>query len=104
MARVRTYKQLNHTIKVSYRKRVLDADGEALMGECDPDTGKLHVATIAPTSGLPVPEEIIEHSRWHEQVHYMFKLLGRDELYEDEALVDSMAGLLAQYESTLKRR
>lgn len=74
------------------------------MGDCDPDAGTLAVTTMAPASGLPVPPEIIEHSRWHEQVHYMMKLLGRDDLYEDETLVDGLAGLLAQYESTARRR
>jgi hypothetical protein len=74
------------------------------MGDCDPDSGLICVSTIAPASGKTVPPEILEHSRWHEQVHYMFKLLGRGDLYEDETLVDNLAGLLAQYEATAKRR
>lgn len=34
----------------------------------------------------------------------MFHYAGRPDLYEDETLVDAIAGYLAQYEATAKRR
>jgi hypothetical protein len=102
--KVRSFKQLNHLVKVTYRKKITCPEKGALMGDCDPDMGKIQVSLIAPASGQYAPPEILEHNRWHEQVHYMFQLLNRGDLYEDETLVDNLAGLLAQYEATAKRR
>ena len=72
------------------------------MGDCLPDQCQLSVATC--TDQGMVPESQIEHSRWHEQVHLMFYMAGRMDLYEDETLVDTLAGYLAQYEASVKRR
>jgi hypothetical protein len=101
--RVRSFQLLNHTIKITYPRSILH-EGERILGDCLPDTGKLKVATIAPADGGQIPSSNIEHNRWHEQVHLMFKLAGRDDLYEDEILVDTLAGYLAQYEATAKRK
>lgn len=90
--RIKSFQVYNHTVKISYVKKIRGK----LLGNCDVNTMKLSVATEG------IPESAIEQCRWHEQVHLMFKLLGRDELYEDEALVDGMAGMLAQYEQTKK--
>jgi hypothetical protein len=88
--RIKSFQVYNHTVKISYVKKIKGN----LLGNCDVNCLKLKIAT------KEIPESGIEHCRWHEQVHLMFKLLGRDELYEDEALVDGMAGMLAQYEQT----
>lgn len=96
--RVKSFKQFNHDVKVSYVNKVKGK----LLGDCSPDTSKIYVAKISPTDGDKIPEELIEHNRWHEQIHYVLKLLGRMDLYEDEAFVDNMAGLMAQYEATKK--
>jgi len=93
--RVKSFKLYNHTIKISYIKRL-----KGLLGDCCTNTMKITVSTHDKGSALPT--SAIEHNRWHEQVHLMFKLIGRDDLYEDEALVDGMAGMLAQYEGSKK--
>jgi hypothetical protein len=74
------------------------------MGDCDPDMALIKVSKTDVNSRRAVPPEILEHSRWHEQVHYMLRLMGRMDLYEDEDFVDTLAGLLAQYEATKKIR
>jgi hypothetical protein len=102
MKPVRSFKLQNHTIRISYRKQVLSDDGESLMGDCEPDLNKLSVAKIQPSTGIILDPSKIEHSRWHEQVHLYLYALGRMDLYEDESFVDSLAGYLAQYESTRK--
>jgi hypothetical protein len=101
MKQVKSFKILSHTIKVSYLKRVFCPEKGELMGDCDPDTLRLKVRNMG-VDGDAVPPSAIEHNRWHEQVHLMFKFAGRDELYEDEILVDTIAGYLAQYESSKK--
>lgn len=90
--RVKSFRLYNHIIRISYVKKIRGK----LLGDCDVNTMRLSVATDT------LPDSAIEHNRWHEQVHMMFKLIGRDELYDDEALVDSMAGMLAQYEASKK--
>ena len=90
--RVKSFRLYNHIIRISYVNKIRGK----LLGDCDVNTMKIQVAT----SNLP--DSAIEHNRWHEQVHLMFKLIGKDDLYDDEALVDSMAGMLAQYEASKK--
>lgn len=102
MSRVRSFSILNHTIKIRYPRTIKDPVKGDLCGDCMPDECLLKVAT-AP-HGNKAPDSTIEHSRWHEQVHLMFHFAGRTDLYEDETLVDTLAGYLAQYEATAKRR
>lgn len=102
MKKVRSFRILNHLFKVRYPRHIEDPDKGPLRGDCLPDSCLLKVSTSA--DGTIAPDSTIEHSRWHEQVHLMFHLAGRVDLYEDEALVDKVAGFLAQYEATVKRR
>lgn len=94
--RVKSFCLYNHKVKVSYVKAIRGR----LLGNCDVNLMKLSVATTE--NKQAIPDSSIEHTRWHEQVHLMFKMLGRDELYQDEALVDGLAGMLAQYEGSKK--
>lgn len=102
MTKVRSFQILNHTIKIRYPRTINDPEKGNLCGDCLPDDCALKVAT-AP-SGTTAPDSSIEHTRWHEQVHLMFHFAGRPDLYENEQLVDALAGYLAQYEATAKRR
>lgn len=47
-----------------------------------------------------VPPSVRHHSFCHELVHFLFHYAGRDDLAQDETLVDTIGGLLAQYEVT----
>jgi hypothetical protein len=102
LKKVRSFQILNHLIKIRYQKLVHDSEKGDLCGDCLPDDCLLKVSTSP--GGTPAPDSTIEHSRWHEQVHLMFHFAGRTDLYEDEGLVDALAGYLAQYEATVKRR
>lgn len=86
-----------HKIRITYTKRrILNDDGEALLGDAQPNIARITMATIDPESGQKIPEELIRHNLGHEIAHYMFKLCGRDDLYEDETLVDLIGGMIAQ--------
>lgn len=100
--RVISFKILNHTIKIRYPRRIKDPEKGELCGDCLPDSCALAVASTP--YGNDTPDSTLEHTRWHEQVHLMFHFAGRSDLYEDEALVDTLAGYLAQYEATVKKR
>lgn len=43
---------------------------------------------------------LLDHSFYHELVHFLLHYAGRDDLSNDEQLVDVVGGLLAQYEAT----
>lgn len=43
---------------------------------------------------------VVEHSFYHELVHFLLHYAGRGDLADDEVLVDTLGGLLAQYEKT----
>lgn len=95
--RIRKLQLHTHKIKVTYRKRVLDPEtSEPLMGLAEPNLSRIAVATHCPNTGEPLPEGNIRHNLYHEVAHYMFYLSGRIDLYEDEALVDLVGGMIAQ--------
>jgi len=48
------------------------------------------------------PEDTLAITYYHELVHAIFEALGKDELCNDEGLVDSFAGLLWQSIKTAK--
>lgn len=50
------------------------------------------------TVGLP--NSVEHHTFCHELVHFLLHYAGRDDLADDETLVDTLGGLLAQYEAT----
>ena len=54
------------------------------------------MATHDPISGEKIPEALIQHNLSHEIAHYMLYLAGRMDLYEDEALVDLLGGMISQ--------
>lgn len=43
---------------------------------------------------------VVRHTFYHELMHFLLHYAGRDDLAEDEVLVDTLGGLLAQYEAT----
>jgi len=45
-------------------------------------------------------DSVVEHAFYHELVHFLFYYAGRCDLAEDEQLVDTIGGLLAQFEAT----
>jgi hypothetical protein len=45
-------------------------------------------------------DSLAHHTFCHELVHFLLVYAGRDDLAGDETLVDTLGGLLAQYEAT----
>ena len=87
-----TFELLNHTIEVGYSP-ALDYAGEY---------GSAHYAQNQICLGTDdkISPTVYHHTFCHELVHFLFHYAGRDDLAEDEVLVDTVGGLLAQYEST----
>lgn len=86
------FQLLNHTIKVG-TSPALDYAGEhgsAIYAE----------NTICLGTNTKVDPSVMHHTFCHELIHFLFHYAGREDLADDEALVDILGGLLAQYEST----
>ena len=77
----------NHTIKVRCNPSPLPIDRH---GDADYSTLYTHDACA----------EVVAHTFYHELTHFLLHYAGRDDLSEDETLVDTIGGLLAQYDQT----
>lgn len=49
-----------------------------------------------PNKGWGVPAEKLEHTYYHELVHWILLSMSQTELFQDEVFVDTFAGLLHQ--------
>jgi hypothetical protein len=92
--RIKSFNCLGHKVKIKYVKRLPGG----FLGDCEPDRHLIKVVTHK--NGKPLPDSTVQHSRHHEQAHYFMKLLGRDDLYEDEAFIDSLGAMMHQYEES----
>lgn len=70
-----------------------DAPGKTLMGTCDYDTLTIEVADC-------LPPDLIRHTIMHEVMHAVLHHLGRTAMCEDEDIVDSLGGAMAQILAT----
>ena len=102
--RVRSFKLFHHTVKVRYQKKIVDEAGDRLQGDALLEAMLLRVATTIPVTGLPYSPDMLEHNRCHEMVHLWLEAAGYAHLSRDERLVDTLAGFICQYESSVIRR
>ena len=57
----------------------------------------MNLIRIQPSNSTsPLPQDKVEHVFFHELLHAIFYKLGRNQLKDDEELVEQMAGLLHQ--------
>lgn len=82
----------NHTVRVK-ENPAHDHDSEAYgVADYKANEIRLYVDRVDPS--------IVEHTFYHELIHFLLHYAGRDDLAGDETLVDTLGGLLAQYEAT----
>ena len=89
--KIESFQLLNHTIEVKDFDIAPDADNYGIA-----DYAKNEIRLY--TDG--VNPSVVDHTFYHELVHFLLHYAGRDDLNEDETLVDTMGGLLAQYMDT----
>jgi Zn-dependent peptidase ImmA (M78 family) len=85
------FELLNHTINVE--------EDHALEYADEYGSSHYHKNEIKLTTE-DVPDSVRHHTFCHELVHFLFHYAGRSDLASDEQLVDTIGGLLAQYEKT----
>lgn len=84
------FQLLNHTIRVKENPVLKETDK---FGQAEYEANRIHLH--------PNLEHTVKHHTFcHELFHFLFYYAGRLDLAQDETLIDVMAGLLAQYEST----
>ncbi|HPQ79380.1 MAG TPA: hypothetical protein PLG47_02940 [Candidatus Dojkabacteria bacterium] len=87
-----SFNLLGHTVNVVFDDKSMD-DKNAL-GCCSPT---LNTITLTNKNGIDtLPQDVIEHTYWHEVVHFILKTMGEEELYKNEKFVDLFAALLHQ--------
>ena len=85
------FSALGHTISVL---EVANLSGTGSYGDWDQNLNEIRLFTKG------VCDSVIVHSYYHELVHCLLCLAGRQDLSGDEALVDVLGGLLAQVIAT----
>lgn len=92
------FELMGHTINVEWADdlvHTMDASGTAHLRENK-------VKLQKPTASWPVPKDSLEHTYFHELVHWILYMLKQEELCKDEMFVDTFAGLLYQSIKTAK--
>lgn len=87
----RQFRLLNHIVRVKENPTRSDSGA---YGVADYPTNEIRLYT------QEVADSVIYHTFCHELVHFLLHYAGRDDLASDEQLVDTLGGLLAQYEAT----
>lgn len=85
------FELLSHTIRVKKNPKPTDCDKS---GVAEYLTNEIRLYTEESS------ESSVHHTFCHELVHFLFYYAGRSDLADDETLVDTVGGLLAQYEVT----
>lgn len=86
-----SFELYNHHVRVKEYPAAPDQDA---YGVADYKQNEIRLYTDGVDSSL------VNHSYHHEVVHFLLHYAGRDDLASDETLVDTLGGLLAQYEAT----
>lgn len=81
----------NHRVRVKEYPAAPDQDA---YGVADYKQNEIRLYTDGVDSSL------VYHTYHHEVVHFLLHYAGRGDLASDETLVDTLGGLLAQYEAT----
>lgn len=87
-----SFNLLGHTVTVVFDDEKLD--DKSALGYCSPT---LNTITLTNKNGFrDLPQDVIEHTYWHEVVHFILKTMAEEELYTNEKFVDLFAGMLHQ--------
>ena len=80
-----------HRVRVKRNPALTDVDK---YGVAEYPINEIRLYTVG------LPNSVEHHTFCHELVHFLLHYAGRDDLADDEVLVDTLGGLLAQYEAT----
>jgi hypothetical protein len=99
--RIKSFRLGGHKIKIKYLKSVYDHNqGGEIFGRANFATNVIEIATTV--MGQPLAEEVIDHTLYHEAVHFFLHLLGEHELNGNERLVDGLGLFMQQFIQTRK--
>ena len=95
MKRFKSFEVLNHKVRIKYLKRVKH-EGKYVSGKFDPAKNILYISTDG------ICEDLLFHTMHHEIAHCIMILLNQWDLNSNEPFIDSLGGMLAQINKTLK--
>lgn len=86
------FKLLGQTIEVVFEEKLVAKDD--IVGAARYRTNEIALQPC--TEGCPRKPEAVEQTFFHELLHFALDAMGRNELRQEEAFVDMLAGLLHQ--------
>ena len=97
MTKIKKYRLLNNRIKIVYKDKVLNEDGDWIYGICKMNGSEtvIQVSTLD-KDGNPMPEEDIECTVRHELFHTILDSLYFSELSNRATLVEWLASATTQ--------
>jgi hypothetical protein len=96
----KSFKIFGHTVKVKRVKSLKDEDGKVTLGESD--IYKNEIRLLDNDTKFELTQSQKEQTFYHELVHMILDSVGREDLSEDESLVDLISGALHQFIKTSK--
>jgi hypothetical protein len=89
-----------HRIQVKRRRKVLNDEGERVLGYFMPNQDLILLATWH--EGERLSEEAIEHGFYHELAHVYMHLLNDWSFYNNEPKIDMLGMLMHQFNKSRK--
>lgn len=90
--KTKTYNLLTHTLKIVYKDKVEDSDGNWMYGQCNWDASNVTIELSTKSKdGRKLRAEEIEATLRHELFHFILDALQYRSLSADEALVEWLA-------------
>ena len=93
----KTFSLMNVDFEVRHatdpEQQAMDTADPQVLGLCDSHEGEILL-------GRHPKREMIESTFFHELAHALFESIGREDLSDNEGLVDAIGGAIHQYEKT----
>lgn len=90
--KTKTYNPLTYTLKIVYKDKVEDSDGNWMYGQCNWDASNVTIELSTKSNdGRKLRAEEIEATLRHELFHFILDVLQYRSLSADEALVEWLA-------------
>lgn len=83
---------MGHTISVTWQADLIDRENDVGQARYRENV----ICLQANTPGVTRPQSQLEQTFFHELLHFIFEILGEEDLRTNEQLIDQMSGLLHQ--------
>lgn len=90
---------LTHKIQIEYTDELVSDHGALGISKFI----RQKISIQPGVDGVPLTESAVEHTLWHEIIHFILHYMGETELNANEQFVDLLAGLVVQAKNSLQQ-